>query len=61
MSIYYVSKALLVAEARYPYMEKLALALVIASRKMRPYFQTHTIQILTNFPLKQVMQKLNAS
>ena len=36
---YYTSKALRRAEERYPNMEKLAFALLIASRKLRPYFQ----------------------
>ena len=37
--VYYVSKALLDAETRYSRLEKLALALVVAVRKLRPYFQ----------------------
>ncbi|KAL5578385.1 hypothetical protein UlMin_020084 [Ulmus minor] len=41
--IYYTSKSLLDAETRYPEVEKLALALMIAARKLRPYFQAHTI------------------
>ncbi|CAA0818632.1 Unknown protein, partial [Striga hermonthica] len=41
--IYYVSKALHDAELRYPYMEKLAFALIIAARKLRPYFLEHSI------------------
>ena len=36
--IYYVSKALQDAKTRYPEIEKLALALVVAARKLRPYF-----------------------
>ncbi|CAA0811126.1 Unknown protein, partial [Striga hermonthica] len=40
--IYYVSKALHDAELRYPPMEKLAFALVIAARKLRPYSQEHS-------------------
>ncbi|KAK4858182.1 hypothetical protein QYF36_012414 [Acer negundo] len=36
--VYYVSKALLAAETRYSRLEKLALALVVAARKLRPYF-----------------------
>ncbi|XP_022848768.1 uncharacterized protein LOC111371087 [Olea europaea var. sylvestris] len=59
--VYYTSKALLSLETRYPGMEKLALALITASRKLRPYFQAHTIHVLTNFPLRQVLQKSNAS
>ena len=42
-------------------MEKLALALVIASRKLRSYFHSHVIRVLTNYPLRQVLQKLDAS
>lgn len=36
--IYYVSHALLDTETRYPYIEKIALALVVSARKLRPYF-----------------------
>jgi hypothetical protein len=36
--VYYTSKVFQGAEERYPAMEKLALALVIAARKLRPYF-----------------------
>ena len=42
-------------------MEKLAQALVIATRKLRPYFQSHTVRVLTNYPLRQVLQKPDAS
>ena len=52
-----MSKRLQYAETRYPELEKLALALVTASRKLRPYFHVHMIQVLTNFPLHQVLQK----
>ena len=45
--IYYCSRALREAEERYPKMEKLILALVTADRKLRPYFQAHTIEIST--------------
>lgn len=34
---------------------------MIASWKLRPYFQSHSIDVLTNFPLKQVLQKLDAT
>ena len=32
-------------------MEKLSLALVIASRKLRLYFHSYAIRVLTNYPL----------
>ena len=59
--MYYISKYLVDTETRYPEMEKLALALVIASRKLRSYFHSYTIHVLTNYPLRQVFQKLDAS
>ena len=48
------------AETRYPELEKLALALVVASRKLRPYFHTYSIKVLTNYLLRQVLQKPEA-
>uniref|UniRef100_A0A2N9HFP5 RNA-directed DNA polymerase n=1 Tax=Fagus sylvatica TaxID=28930 RepID=A0A2N9HFP5_FAGSY len=42
-------------------MEKLALALVIAARKLRPYFQSHKIIVLTNHPLRKAMNKPDAA
>ena len=50
--VYYVSYALLDAETRYPAIEKMALALVVSDRKLRLYFQAHTIVVLTNQPLR---------
>uniref|UniRef100_A0A2N9EWP2 Reverse transcriptase RNase H-like domain-containing protein n=1 Tax=Fagus sylvatica TaxID=28930 RepID=A0A2N9EWP2_FAGSY len=57
LPVYYTSKAFQGAEERYPAMEKLALALVIATRKLRLYFQVHTIIVLTNHPLCKAMSK----
>ena len=42
-------------------MEKLALALMVASKKLRPYFHAYSIEVLTNYPLRQVLQKPEAS
>lgn len=55
--VYYINKKLLDLETRCPNIEKLALALVVASRKLRSYFHTHPISILTSYPLKNVLQK----
>ena len=55
--IYYVSKILQGAETRYPQIEKLAYAPVVAARKLRPYFQAHTVIVLADKPLRQVLLK----
>ncbi|KAK0572613.1 hypothetical protein LWI29_034271 [Acer saccharum] len=59
--IYYTSKALLPAETRYSPAEKMALALITAARKLRPYFQAHKIGVYTNCPLKLILQKPKVS
>ncbi|GJX95220.1 reverse transcriptase domain-containing protein [Tanacetum coccineum] len=40
------------AELNYPSLEKLVLALFQAARRLRRYFQAHTIRVLTNTPIK---------
>nr|MCH9869494.1 reverse transcriptase-like protein [Serratia marcescens] len=48
-------------ETRYSELEKLALAVVMASRRLQAYFDAHPIRVLTNYPLKAVMSKLDRS
>ena len=45
--VYYTSKVLKSAEGWYSLMEKLAFALITASRKLRHYFQAHVINVIT--------------
>ena len=42
-------------------MEKLAFALVMAARKLKPYFQAPTIIVLTDQPLKRAMSSPEAA
>ena len=60
-AVYYVSKRLIGAELRYPPIERLAYCLILASGKLRPYFQAHPITVLTDQPLQQVLQKPEAA
>ena len=59
--MYYTSRALKGAEGRYLLMEKLAFALITASKKLRHYFQAHIINVMMNHPLKKAMNKLEAA
>ena len=59
--VYYCRRALRGAEERYPSMEKLIMALVTAARKLRPYFQAHTIEVPTEYPMKQVLHEPEVS
>ena len=54
--VYYVSKSLNEAEVRYLPLEKAILAVVHATRKLTYYFQTHTVVVLTQLPLKSILK-----
>ena len=45
----------------YTTMEKMVLALVIVKKKLRHYSESHTIVVMTNFPIRQVMSKPDLS
>ena len=42
-------------------MEKLAFALITAARKLKPYFQAHTIVVLPDKPLRRAMSSPEAA
>ena len=51
-----MSKSLHEAKVKYLPLEKAILAVVHATRKLSHYFQTHTVVVLTQLPLKSVLQ-----
>nr|GEV58322.1 reverse transcriptase domain-containing protein [Tanacetum cinerariifolium] len=53
--IYFVSRALQGPEINYTPMEKLIIALVSASKQLKRYFQAHTIVVITDQPIKQLL------
>ncbi|KAK9079977.1 hypothetical protein SSX86_001652 [Deinandra increscens subsp. villosa] len=61
MPIYYVSKVLKDYEMRYSPMEKLVYALVLSARRLRRYFQAHTVEILTTSSINQVLRRHEVS
>ena len=42
-------------------MEKIAFALLVASRKLRPSFQVHSIVVMTDQPIRKTMNKIDAA
>ena len=60
-TVYYISKMLLDADTRYLPLEKLLLALVTSSRKLRHYFLPHRIEVPMVHPLASVMRKADLS
>ena len=59
--VFYVSRMLLDVESRYNSVEKMVLALVNAKKKLRHYFQTHPVTVITDFPIKQLLSKPDLS
>ena len=59
--MYFVTKLLIDAEIRYYDFERIVLALRTIAKKLRPYFQAHTIFVLTNLPIRAILHKPDAS
>ena len=55
--MYYIRKILLEAKMRYLPLEKIALVLVHATRRLLHYFQAHTIIVLTEYPLQELLRR----
>ncbi|GKB35034.1 reverse transcriptase domain-containing protein [Tanacetum coccineum] len=58
MPISFVSRALQGPKINYTPVEKLVLALVHASKRLKRYFQAHPIIVIMDQPIKQVLSKL---
>ena len=59
--VYFVSSVLQGARARYSGVQKLIFGLVMASRKLRHYFQAHEIMVVTCFPLQRILRNPEAT
>jgi ribonuclease HI len=58
--VYYVSEVLHEAKTRYLETHKLFYAVLVASRKLRHYFQAHWVVVVTSFPLRAILHNSNA-
>ncbi|GJX63005.1 reverse transcriptase domain-containing protein [Tanacetum coccineum] len=61
MPIYFVSRALRGLKLNYTSMEKLVLALVHASKRLKRYFQAHPIIVITDQPIQQILSRLKVA
>jgi hypothetical protein len=52
--VYFMSEVLTGSKKYYSKMEKICYAVIISSRKLRHYFEAHTIKVLTNQPLNDI-------
>jgi hypothetical protein len=59
--VYFISEALHKAKTRYLKVHKLLYAVLIASRKLRHYFQAHGISVVISYPLRAILRNHNAT
>ena len=59
--ICYVSRILLDVKTRYSLIEKTACAVVVAARKLKPYFNALQVIVLTDLPLEKFLDKIESS
>ena len=59
--VFFVSKSLFETETRYTRLKHAVLALLVAAKKLRPYFQAYPIVVLTNLPLRSTIHKTDLS
>jgi hypothetical protein len=59
--VYYICEVLHDAKTRYLEVHKLLYTFLIASRKLRHYFQAHKISVVTSYPLRAMLHNPNAT
>jgi hypothetical protein len=59
--VYYISEVLTDSKIRYPHVQKLLYTLLITSRKLRHYFESHKIIVITYFPLRDILRNRDAT
>jgi hypothetical protein len=59
--VYYVSEVLHEAKIRYLETHKLLYTMLVASRKLRHYFQAHRVVVVTSFSLRSILHNSNAT
>lgn len=59
--VYFISEVLSETKTRYPQIQKLVYAVVLARRKLRHYFEAHPVTVVSSFPLGEIIQNREVS
>jgi hypothetical protein len=58
--VYYISEVLSETKVRYPQIQKLLYAVVLARHKLRHYFEAHPAMVVSSFPLGEIIRNPDA-
>jgi ribonuclease HI len=61
MPVYFISEVLSETKIRYPQIHKLLYAVILTWRKLRHYFESHPVTMVSSFPLGEIIQCREAS
>ena len=53
--MYFISEVLSNSKTRYSQIQKLLYTILITKRKLRHYFESHPMMVVTSFPLSEVV------
>src|SRR5688572_12436520 len=59
--VYFISEVLSETKVRYPQIQKLLYAVILTRRKLRHYFESHPVTVVSSFPLGEIIQCREAS
>jgi len=59
--VYFISEVLSETKTRYPQIQKLIYAVILARRKLQHYFLGHPITVVSSFPLGEIIQSREAT
>jgi hypothetical protein len=53
--VYFISEVLFETKIRYPQIQKLLYAVILTRRKLRRYFESHPVTVVSSFPLGEII------